>query len=90
MKKNKTEVNDLHLTLEELSHYTGQDGTPAYVAVDGVIYDMTNSPVWKGGKHFKGHKAGYDLSAEIRQSPHGLDNLKRVPMIGTLIDTSDE
>ena len=29
-------------TLEELSAYNGLDGMPAYVSVDGVVYDFTN------------------------------------------------
>ena len=34
----------LELTLDQLKQYDGKNGNPAYVAVDGVIYDMTNVP----------------------------------------------
>ena len=30
-------------TLAQLAQYDGQNGQPAYVAVDGVVYDVTNS-----------------------------------------------
>ncbi len=75
----------LQLTLEELKQYDGQNGNPAYVAVDGVIYDMTNVPEWKGGKH-NGYTAGQDLTDIIKnKSPHGLAKLQGVPVVGELI-----
>ena len=50
----------LELTLEELKQYDGKNGNPAYVAVDGVIYDVTNVAKWKDGEH-NGYSAGNDL-----------------------------
>jgi hypothetical protein len=35
-------------TLEELATYNGQNGQPAYIAVEGVVYDVSNSSRWKG------------------------------------------
>lgn len=75
----------LQLTLEELKQYDGQNGNPAYVAVDGVIYDMTNVPEWKDGKH-NGYTAGQDLTDIIKnKSPHGLAKLQGVPVVGELV-----
>lgn len=37
------ELRQRDLTLGELSKYTGKKGAPAYVAVNGVIYDVTNN-----------------------------------------------
>ena len=80
----------LELTLEELAYYDGSDGKPAYVAVDGIIYDMTNSNAWKNGLH-NGFQAGKDLSSEIKNvSPHGTGKLNNVPIIGKLIEKSTE
>lgn len=75
----------LELTLEELAYYDGTDGKPAYIAVQGKIYDVSDSSFWVNGGH-NGYKAGQDLTdAIINESPHGLSNLSRVPMIGILV-----
>lgn len=69
---------------EELAKYNGQDGQPAYVAVDGVVYDVTNYPLWKDGKH-NGNTAGVDLTSVIKEkSPHGtaIFEKKSVPVVG--------
>ena len=70
-------------TLEELAEYTGKDGKPAYIAVNGVVYDITYEATWAASTHF-GLTAGKDLTAQFN-SCHGaqgiLDKLKRV---GTL------
>ncbi len=75
---------ELTLTVEELAKYNGKDGNPAYVAVDGVIYDVTNVPEWKDGEH-NGYAAGNDLTEEIKNvSPHGVSKLDGVPVVGKL------
>src|SRR5690625_4591960 len=71
-------------TLEDLSEYDGQDGNPAYVAVDGVVYDVTDVGAWAGGNHLGGLTAGADLTEEISQSPHGESVLDGLPVVGTL------
>ena len=71
-------------TLEELSEYNGKDGMDAYVAVDGVVYDVTELDAWPDGNH-NGNEAGNDLTKEITEdSPHGLSVLERAPVVGTL------
>ena len=80
----------LSLTFEELKMFDGKDGRPAYVAVDGVIYDVTQSRLWRGGVHAPGHNevfAGRDLSQKIQDSPHGAKELKKFPVVGRLVDT---
>lgn len=74
----------LELTLEELAKYDGQEGRPAYVAVDGIIYDVTNVKPWAGGKH-NGFQAGKDLTKEIKTvSPHGVSRLQGVSQVGRI------
>ncbi len=76
----------LKLTLEQLAEFNGKDGKPAYVAVDGVIYDMTDSRMWRNGMH-NGFEAGRDLTREIKEvSPHGVGNLERVPVVGFIVE----
>ena len=73
-------------TLDELSAFNGLDGMPAYVAVDGVVYDFTNLGAWRNGKH-NGFTAGKDLTDEIiNVSPHGVKNLEGVPIVGSLAE----
>ncbi len=77
---------ELVLTLEELAKYDGKDGNPAYIAIDGVVYDVTDVPQWKDGEH-NGYSAGQDLTDEIKNiSPHGLSKLKGLPVVGKLAD----
>ena len=74
-------------TLEELSQYNGKDGQPAYVAVDGVVYDVTNVEAWKDGEPKLGLTAGNELTEEItNQSPHGLKVLEGLPIVGELVE----
>ncbi|WP_108031826.1 cytochrome b5 domain-containing protein [Trichococcus patagoniensis] len=74
-------------TLEELSQYNGKNGQPAYVAVDGVVYDVTNVEAWKDGEHKQGLTAGNELTEEITsQSPHGKQVLEGLPIVGEFVD----
>lgn len=80
----------LELTLEELSQFTGRDGNPAYVAVEGLIYDVTDSARWRGGMH-NTYRAGNDLTEAIQgASPHGERVLANVPLIGVLVVEEEE
>ena len=77
----QTNQNLKVFTKAELQKYDGQNGRPAYVAVNGKVYDVTNSPAWKGGKH-KGNFAGTDLTAAIKNAPHGEAVLKNLTVVG--------
>ena len=73
-------------TLDELKQYNGKDGKPVYVAVDGIVYDVSASDKWKNGDH-NGFEAGNDLTDEIKNvSPHGVKMLDRVPVVGKLAE----
>lgn len=77
--------NQKEFTLEELAQYDGNNQKPAYVAIDGIVYDMSAVAVWSEGSHF-GLKAGQDLTDKFKQC-HGVnvDNLKKLPQVGILV-----
>ncbi|MBN1423421.1 CopD family protein [Candidatus Fermentibacteria bacterium] len=65
----------------DLPSYDGQDGRPAYVLFRDVVYDVTNSPKWKDGGHFRKHGAGRDLTKAIEGAPHGDEVFAGMPVI---------
>ncbi|HNW86944.1 MAG TPA: cytochrome b5 domain-containing protein [Candidatus Limiplasma sp.] len=69
-------------TAETLATYNGQNGNPAYIAVSGKVYDVTNVPEWKNGSHFGRFQAGVDLTDALKLSPHGPSKLESVPIVG--------
>jgi predicted heme/steroid binding protein len=69
---------------EELARCNGEKGAPAYVAYKGKVYDVSESFLWKEGKHQVLHRAGADLTDAMEQAPHGADILGKFPVIGTL------
>lgn len=63
----------------ELAAFDGSKGRPAYISVNGVIYDVSNSPSWAGGTHF-GNYAGKSFSG-----CHNTDAvLSNLPKVGKL------
>ncbi|MBZ0165318.1 MAG: hypothetical protein K8I00_00825 [Candidatus Omnitrophica bacterium] len=78
----------INLTKDQLSEFDGKNGRPAYVAVNGVIYDVTQSKLWRGGEHDPSHGqayAGQDLTATLELSPHGDKYVVQFPVVGKLI-----
>lgn len=82
---NSDELRDLPImTMEEVSQNDGKDGRNAYIVVNGIVYDVTNSRRWSGGSH-NGFQAGQDLTDEIlRDSPHGKRVLSNITAIGRI------
>ena len=72
-------------TVEELSGYNGQNGSPIYVAYGGRVIDVTASRFWRGGRHMRLHAAGSDLSSEMTRAPHDASVLDRYPQVGVLV-----
>ena len=68
-------------TLSELSKYNGKNGQPAYVSVDGKVYDLTG--VFASGKHYT-HFAGSELTNAF-YSYHAARSLAKYPVVGTLV-----
>lgn len=73
-------------SLEDLANYDGKQNEYAYVAVDGLIYDVSGDRKWRDGEHYDGMTAGKDLSTFISASPHGASILDEYTVIGKLVD----
>lgn len=72
-----------YFTLDELAVYNGKNGNPAYVAINGVVYDVTNSPAWAAATHF-GLSAGNDLTNAFASCHAGANILNQLPVVGKL------
>lgn len=73
------------MTPGQLSLCDGKEGRPAYIAYNGTIYDVASSRLWGGGEHMKRHHAGADLTAILKQAPHGEDKILAMPVAGRLL-----
>ncbi len=71
-------------TPEELSSLNGKEGRPVYIAFQGNVYDVSQSPLWSKGLHMNRHPSGKDLAAEISAAPHGTEVFERYPQVGVL------
>ncbi len=72
-------------TIHELRRYNGKDGSPPFVACEGKVYDLSESFLWRGGRHQVLHSAGADLTTALIQAPHNADLLARFPVVGILV-----
>jgi predicted heme/steroid binding protein len=74
------------MTRQDLAHYDGKAGAPAFIACFGRIYDVSTSYHWRGGVHWVHHHAGCDLTESLALAPHGAESLERFPVVGALVD----
>jgi len=73
-----------HFTKAQLALRNGQDKPVIWVAYKGMIYDVTESRLWKNGKHYE-HWAGQDLTEELADAPHSQPVFEKFKIIGRLI-----
>lgn len=71
-------------TRSQLALRNGQDREEVWVAYKGLIYDVTESRLWRNGKHYE-HWAGQDLTHELEDAPHTEAVFERVKAIGKLV-----
>lgn len=86
---NPTELpqqNQRDLTVQELAKFNGKDGNPAYVAVNGTVYDVTNNAAWAAASHF-GLTAGKDLTSEFASCHAGQSILNKLKIVGKLVSS---
>lgn len=81
---NNPQLNDVRLfTTAELTRYNGRDGNPAYVAVNGMVYDVTNNAAWGGATHF-GLAAGTDVTSQFASCHAGQSILSKLKVVGKM------
>lgn len=69
-----------------MEKFDGKDRRPAYIAYNGIVYDVTYNPYWTDGEHFASHFAGVDLTSDIDDAPHGEEVLRGAVKVGILED----
>jgi predicted heme/steroid binding protein len=72
-------------TLDDLGDHNGADGGRTLIAANDQVYDVSSSPMWKGGIHAGRHKAGQDLTEYLKNAPHDVDVLERYERLGELV-----
>ena len=81
---NKRETaKEKEFTIAELAKYDGKSGNPAYVAVDGIVYDVSISASWGGGTHF-GLYSGKDLTSQFKSCHNMMQILNKLPKVGVI------
>ncbi len=78
-------VQGIAISRSELSKYDGKNGNPAYVAVNGVVYDVTNNAAWAAASHF-GLSAGKYLTGAHASCHASQDVLSKLKAVGRLDD----
>jgi predicted heme/steroid binding protein/uncharacterized membrane protein len=77
-------------TKNELLRHDGRDGSRAFIAFQGKIYDVSGSSKWKNGAHMRRHQAGQDLTEVIEAAPHSTEVFDRIPQVGILLEESTD
>lgn len=78
--ENVNEVDDsdtsepLVFNSDTLSAYNGKDGNPAYIAIEGVVYDVSDEAMWMDGIHQGRFQAGQDLTEQMKNAPMVFQN----------------
>jgi predicted heme/steroid binding protein len=82
-------IPDRYVTDVELTENNGRNGKPTWVAVDGIVYDVSNNSLWSEGIHF-GNISGRDLSVEYGACHAGRPRLNKLPIVGKLVISNRE
>lgn len=69
----------------QLALRNGQDRDEIWIAFEGRIYDVSDSRLWKNGRHYE-HWAGQDLTEELKDAPHTSLVFSRFHQVGVLVE----
>lgn len=67
----------------QLALRNGVEKPEIWIAYEGVIYDVTSSKLWAGGRHYE-HWAGQDLTEELVDAPHDTRVFEKLKIVGRL------
>lgn len=70
-------------TKSQLALRNGQDKPQIWIAYLGKIYDVSESRLWRNGKHYE-HWAGQDLTDELKDAPHTAAVFAKFKVVGVL------
>ncbi|MFT8351289.1 heme/steroid-binding protein [Clostridium saccharoperbutylacetonicum] len=73
--------------LEELEQYDGKNGKPAYISIEGIVYDISNESIFEERKN-KGSLARKDLAELFSLSLKINTIINRAPVVGVIRDDS--
>ncbi|MCH8331522.1 MAG: cytochrome b5 [Bacteroidetes bacterium] len=79
----------MEITKEQLALRNGQDRKEVWIAYKGIVYDVTQSLLWRTGNHYE-HWAGQDLTHELPDAPHTEAVFERVKEIGKLVEDNEQ
>jgi predicted heme/steroid binding protein len=82
-------VGNRRFSRQELSQHNGKDKPTIYIAFNGKVYDVSDNYFWRMGEHYAIHKAGGDMTEELKEAPHGEEMLKNCPIVG-FFEESDQ
>jgi len=75
------QVEQRAFTAEELGAFDGANGVPEYIAINGIVYDVSEVQLLKGGRHH-GVTGGKDVTDLF---VHKKNILNRLKVVGTLV-----
>ena len=75
-------IDTVTISPADLAQATCEDGQECWIAVGGVVYDVSGT-TWSNGRHH-GIQAGTDATQGFESSPHGGATLENLPVIGSL------
>ena len=73
------------ITRSQLALRNGSDREEIWVAYQGRVYDVSDSRLWRGGKHYE-HWAGQDLTDELPDAPHTDKVFLKFTQIGKIVE----
>ena len=70
-------TNEPLFSRAQLLRHNGDDADEKWIAYDGIVYDVSDCPNWRGDLHRNLHFPGQDLSGELTDAPHAEEVFSR-------------